>query len=39
MPLPSALRYAVEVVDTSSLTEDDWLGYRRRELAAAMSPP
>ena len=35
MPLPSALRYAVEVVDTSSLTEDDWLGYRRQGIGGS----
>ena len=41
MPLPAAFSYAIEVVDTSGLSEEDWLGYRRqgiggRDVAAIM---
>ena len=35
MPLPSALNYAVEVVDTNSLSEEDWLRYRRQGIGGS----
>lgn len=44
MPLSSSIRYAIEVVDTSGLSEEDWLGYRRQgiggsDVAAIMGVP
>ena len=35
MPLPSALNYAVEGVDTDGLSEEDWLGYRRQGIGGS----
>ena len=35
MPLSAALGYAIEVVDTSGLTEEDWLGYRRQGIGGS----
>lgn len=35
MSLPSALSYAVEVVDTSGLSEEAWLEYRRQGIGGS----
>ena len=35
MPLPAAFSYAIEVVDTSGLSEEDWLGYRRQGIGGS----
>lgn len=35
MPVSTALSYAIEVVDTSTLTEDDWLAYRRQGIGGS----
>ena len=35
MRLPAAFSYAIEVVDTSGLSEEDWLGYRRQGIGGS----
>ena len=35
MPVSAALSYAIEVVDTSTLSEEDWLTYRRQGLGGS----
>ena len=35
MPLPAAFGYAIEVVDTRGLSEEDWLGYRRQGIGGS----
>ena len=35
MPLPAAFSYAIEEVDTSGLSEEDWLGYRRQGIGGS----
>ena len=39
MPLPAAFSYAIEVVDTSGLSEEDWLGIGGKGSAVVMSLP